>query len=265
MRSFQHNDVSLAFYDSATRGIPLVLVHGFPLYHSMWRHQLLALSKSARVIAPDLRGYGGSQRGEGPLSISLFAEDLLALLDHLQLEKVVLGGLSMGGYVIQELLSLAPERVAGLLLCDTRSEADTPEEASKREAAIQKITSEGKNEFIEGMVERLLSPSNRKDTTLSTIVREMASATSPGLLCDTLQALLNRRDTTHILAKCTVPSLIIVGKEDAITPPSFAHRMASALKDGEVFEVEGAGHMAPLEAPLLVNERIEQFLARCAG
>lgn len=263
MKTFQQNDVSLAFYDSATRQVPLVLVHGFPVYHSMWKHQLSGLDEVARIIAPDLRGYGGSERGREALSIQLFAHDLLALIDHLQLEHVILGGLSMGGYVVQEFLALAPERVKGLILCDTRSEADTPEEAAKRFSAIESIRGGGKEAFIEGMIERLLAPSTREDATLSAIIREMAKGASPELLCDTLLALAERRDTNHLLKELTVPSLIVVGKEDVITPPSFAHRMASALRHAEVYEVEGAGHMAPLETPDLVNERIAQFLTRC--
>lgn len=262
MRTFQQNDVSLAFYDSATRHVPLILVHGFPVYHSMWRDQLSGLGDVARIIAPDLRGYGGSERGREALSIQLFAHDLLALIDHLQLEHVILGGLSMGGYVVQEFLALAPERVKGLILCDTRSEADSPEEATKRFSTIESIRGGGREAFIEGMIERLLAPSSREGT-LTAMIREMAKGASPELLCDTLLALAERRDTTHLLKEISVPSLIVVGKEDVITPPSFAHRMASALRQAEVYEVEGVGHMAPLEAPDLVNDKIRDFLARC--
>lgn len=241
----------------------IVLLHGFPLDHTMWEHQLHAWP-GFRVIAPDLRGYGRSDLTEDTVyTVDDLADDVLDTLDALDItEPVVLGGLSMGGYLALSIAERRPERLRALMLFDTRAGADSTEAASNRITAAEQIESSGDTgPFLAVMQPKLLGPdtkSNRPDV-VSQITATMQRAPAQAVAA-TLLGLATRPDRTLILPQICVPTLILVGEDDVITPPAEAQSMAEAIPDVTLAIIPEAGHMAPLENPRLTNTAIELFL-----
>lgn len=238
----------------------LVLVHGFPLTAAMWRAQLPALGTGAwRVVAPDLRGFG---RTPGAIaSVDEAADDLLALIDSLGADRVVLGGFSMGGYVALAFMRRHAGRARGLLLVDTKAEADGDEAKKGRYALAERVRAEGKGIVIEAMLPRLVAGatlSGRPDVVQA--VRAVESGATQEGVIGALKAMAERPDSTAGLAAIACPSLIIVGEDDAITPVADARRMAEAIPGARLAVVPGAGHLSPMEQPAAVNEAIAEFL-----
>jgi 3-oxoadipate enol-lactonase len=154
-------------YEERGTGVPVVLLHGFPFDHSLWREQTATLAASHRVITPDLRGFGASSVIDEPATMELMAQDVAALLDELKLERVVLGGLSMGGYVALAFYRLCPRRVRALVLADTRPQADTDEARANRETTAQRALAEGMHTIADAMLPKLLAPNDRRSSRLS--------------------------------------------------------------------------------------------------
>ena len=177
---------------------PIVLIHGFPFSHEMWRPQIEALKSAYRVIAYDVRGHGRSDVGDGQYTIELFVDDLLGLLDHLKIQKAVLCGLSMGGYIALRAIERNPERVRALVLCDTRSEADSDEGKVKRSATIRTVKTQGVPAFADASVKPLFAPRSLTENPAAVeTIRRLVLATQPLGLCGTLLALASRTDTTE--------------------------------------------------------------------
>ena len=246
-------------------GPPLLLVHGFPLDHSMWRHQIRQFAGKYKVIAPDLRGFGASDISPGVVTMEDHADDLVALLDALRIDKAVFCGLSMGGYVGLEFARNYPERLAGLILCDTRAVPDTPEAAQNREATAAKVLKEGTSALAEDMLKKLFAPSMLEaggdDVVSSRGVMENAR---PEGVAAALRGMAVRNDSRDLLGDITAPTLVIVGEHDAISPPDEMKAIADGIPGAEFLVVEGAGHMAPLEKPEPVNAAIAAFLEKHA-
>lgn len=251
------------FYHDEGAGEPLVLIHGFPLSSEMYQPQRAALSSNFRVITPDLRGMGRSDTSGGALSMATYADDIIALLDQLGIGQAVVGGMSMGGYVVFELLRRHPERVKGVILIDTRAEADSEEARANRLRMIEQARSQGAAAIAEAMLPRLLSERTRQEQpALARFVYEIMAATPVEGIIAALQAMAARRDATDLLPRITVPTLIIVGSEDQVTPPSVAQAMQQAIPDAELVIVEGAAHAANLERPDEVNQVLRRWLQR---
>jgi len=250
---------------TAGSGLPLVLVHGFPLDHSMWFAQE-PLAASLRLIAPDCRGFGSSD-GPGPESIVQMADDLVALLDCLHVATpAVVCGLSMGGYVAQHLAVRHPERVAALVLVDTRLEADTPEARAGRADLAAKAGRVGLGIVADAMVPRLLAlrpvePAARaRHDHAAAFIRQCIVSQRVETVQAALGALGSRPDMTASMARCGLPTLLVVGEEDAITPPSCLEAAAKIIPRAELLVVPGAGHMTPLEAPEVFNSAVLRFV-----
>lgn len=253
--------IEMAYDDTGGSGAALVLLHGFPFDRSMWRGQAEALGGEFRFVAPDLRGLGETPPGDGGLTIEVMAEDVAALLDELKLESVVLGGLSMGGYVAFEFIRKFPERVRALVLADTRPQADTEEGRRAREENAQRALREGMVPIAESMLTKVLSDGTReRGGEVPERVRAMMLGTSPAGAAAALRAMAVRRDQTDLLPSINVPTLIVVGDEDSITPPADAEAMSAKIEGSRLVVVEGAGHLSNVEQPEQFNRALGEFL-----
>ena len=242
-------------------GVPLVLLHGFPLSMAMWDPIRPGLAEVARVITPDLRGFGASDKPGGHYSMSSFADDLLRLIDALGLERIVLGGHSMGGYVTLRFAAAHADRLAGLVLVDTRAEADPPEGRARRDSAIARIEREGGAGFLDDFVPNLIAPATRdRSPRFFAELRAIAAEVPDHVLAGCLRGMRDRPDSTGLLCELDVPALVVVGSEDAITPPASARAMAELLPRATLAVIPGAGHTPPVERPLPTAEAISGFI-----
>jgi len=240
-------------------GAPVLFVHGFPFDRAMWRHQLAGMSRWKR-IAPDLRGMGESSAGAEEYSMGRYADDLVAVLDAVGVGQAVVCGLSMGGYIVFELLRRYPERVRAAVLCDTRPQADTPEARRNRDELAALATERGTDAVGERTVPGLLAPATVADQPeVLTQCRDMARRCSVGGVVGALRAMRERPDSTPLLGAIRIPTLIVVGAEDRVTPPAVADAMAKAIPGARYAVIPGAGHVSPLEQPLATSRALTDF------
>jgi len=248
-------------------GIPCVLLHGFPLDHSMWREQE-PLAEHLRLIVPDLRGFGGST-GAVMESVESLADDVPALLDALHVAgPAVICGLSMGGYVAQHVAVRHPDRVAALVLVDTKLEADTPEARAARADLAVKVGRLGQGIVADAMVPRLLAPAAAAApgrAAIEDVLRSAILAQPIAGIQAALAALAARPDMTEPMAHVLAPTLLVCGAEDAITPPDCLERAEQVMPCARLLIVPGAGHMTPLEAPEVFNRALLEFLQHPPG
>jgi pimeloyl-ACP methyl ester carboxylesterase len=258
------NGVTLAVTEhGGSAALPVVFIHGFPFSHRMWKGQLEEFGKEMRAIAYDLRGHGDSSVGDGQYTIEGHVDDLVALLDHLHLPRVVLVGLSMGGYITLRALERHPERIRAAVLCDTRSEADTNDGKIGRAAAMKMVKAQGSAAFGADFVKKVFAPETlRSNHAAVDLVAGIIERTTPLSIAGTLLALAARTDTTDGLSRISVPVLILVGEHDVLTPPAASLAMHRRIPGSEVFIVPGAGHMSPLENTEYFNEKLLTFLRR---
>jgi 3-oxoadipate enol-lactonase len=263
MKQVRVGDAQLAVLDQG-QGEPILFIHGFPLDHSMWQAQIEAFSKTHRVLAVDLRGFGQSTVTPGTVSMEQFADDLIGLLDALGISQpVVLCGLSMGGCICWPIIRKHPDRVRALIACDTRVAADTPEGADVRYKTAEKVLKEGPSVVAEGMIPKLFSEQTRtNNSTLVEATRSVILGNQPEGIAAGLRALATRPDVTSEALSFAKPTLGIVGEHDPISSPDEMRGWISKMPQAELVVAPGAGHMAPLENPGVVNPAIERFLAR---
>jgi pimeloyl-ACP methyl ester carboxylesterase len=246
-------------------GVPLVLLHAFPVDSRMWDQVRGPLAETARVITPDQRGLGRSplpDEADAP-SMDAVAGDVLALLDELGLERAVLGGCSMGGYVAMAALRKAPHRVSGLLLIDTRPDADDDDRRAGRLTSAERVEREGTAWLADTLLPGLLAsgtPDVRPD--LAAWLRALIIAQPATGVAWAQRAMAARPDSTGVLRSFSGPALVLVGERDALSPPTQAREMAGLLAAGELVEVPGCGHLSPIEAPDEVTAVIARWLAR---
>lgn len=252
----------LAYSDTRTPPA-VVLLHGFPLSREMWVQQLGVLGANYRVIAPDLRGHGDSPAPKGTYTMDEMADDVVELLDHLGVNgPVALGGLSMGGYVALSLVLRHPERVAALLLMDTRAGADTPEAAKGREETARQVLRDGNGDaIIQTMVPRLFGRTTREKhpDRVEAMLAVMEKTSAQGI-AGALRGMAVRPDRRVELAGIKVPTLVMVGEDDIISPPEEVREMAAAIPSARFEVIPAAGHMAPFENPDAANRAILGFL-----
>ncbi|MDP8950298.1 MAG: alpha/beta hydrolase [Actinomycetota bacterium] len=242
-------------------GDPVVLLHAFPLDGRMFEPQAEALARLRRLITPDYPGFGRSPRTPAQPDVRYYAEGVRGLLDRLGLERVVLGGVSMGGYVAFECLRLFPERVSGLVLANTRPEPDSEETKENRKEMARRVAEEGVGVLIELQMERLLAPDTLKNNErVVEKVRAMILESNPNGVVAALGAMRERPDSTPLLGKIGVPTLVIGGEEDGISSPEVMGAMAEKIPDSRHVTLPGAGHLANLEAPEGFNTALKEFL-----
>lgn len=254
-------DATLNVVDEG-RGTPLLLVHGFPLDHSMWRGQIDDLKDVCRVIAPDLRGFGKSGEAE-TLSMEGIADELAALLDALSIDQpVVYCGLSMGGYIAWQFVKRHGGRLAKLVLCDTRAGADAPLARQGRLETAERVLKEGAGAVAGAMLPKLFADTTITDQPdIVEQIREVILATPPATIGAALRAMAERIDATSLLPDVAVPTLVVCGEHDTLTPAVEMRALSDAIPDARYVEIEAAGHMAPLEKPMAVNHALRAFLA----
>jgi pimeloyl-ACP methyl ester carboxylesterase len=243
------------------RGPALLLLHAFPLGRVMWDAQAEALAARARVVRFDLRGFGGSAPGPALLTMERIAEDAVAVLDQLGLASAVVCGLSMGGYAALALVRQHPERVRALVLADTRAGADSDQGRADRAALAERVRREGVAAAAEAMLPRLLgatSHSERPD--LVARVREIILANPAQGVIDGLAGLAARADSGPYLRQITVPTLVICGEEDTLTPVSEAEALRDGIRGSRLVTLPRAGHLSNLENPDGFNAALARFL-----
>ncbi len=243
--------------------VPLIFIHGFPYNSTMWSQQIKRLKENYYCIAYDIRGLGETPPGDGQFTMEMLVDDLFAVMDGLDLDRPVLAGFSMGGYIALRAMEREPERFRALILCDTRSGADDDAGRLKRAGAISVINRDGMDQFASDFVPMAFSanaPERIPDVYNSFL--ERAQAESPIGVKGCLLAMAARTDTTSTLENIRIPTLLLVGEEDGITPPEMMQQMQGQIHGAELVTVPEAGHMTPVENPEVVSQSIEEFLVK---
>jgi 3-oxoadipate enol-lactonase len=239
----------------------VVLLHGYPFNRSLWNEQASALGNSYRVITPDLRGLGESESTPGPATMNRMAQDVAALLDHLEISRAVVGGLSMGGYVALAFYKQFPSRVRSLILADTRAQADTEEGKQTRFQQADKALAEGMAGIADSMLPKLLTPETvSKRPEVVKRVRDMMLKTKPEGAAGALLGMAEREDQTALLSQVSCPTLILVGREDPITPVADSEKMHREIAGSRLVVIENAAHVSNLERTDQFNEELMRFL-----
>ena len=252
--------VELAVHESGS-GPAVVLLHAFPLSSAMWREQREALDGRYRVLTPDTRGFGGSPLGDDEPSLDRCADDVVALLDRLDLDRVVLGGLSMGGYVAMALLRRHPERVRALVLADTKAGADPDAGRANRLRIAEAVERDGSGVLVDEVLPALLGPTTTSQRPeVAGRVRALVQAAPPAAAAWAQRAMAARPASLDVLAQTDVPALVLVGDEDALSPVADAHAMADALPQGRLVVLPGAGHLSAVEVPTQFAAALGAFL-----
>jgi pimeloyl-ACP methyl ester carboxylesterase len=249
-------------YSEAGKGLPLVFIHGYPLNRHLWDAQLQGLADVARILVPDLRGHGESQAVPGPYSMDLFADDLAAFMDALGIrQKIVLCGLSMGGYIVFAFYRKYATRLAGMILTATRAAPDTPQARLARDQSAELARQQGVNAVVDGMLLKLLAPvtSQTRPELVEQVRRIMTANSLEGILGD-LVALKERPDSTPTLAEIHIPTLLLPGAEDQIIPSQEAQAMHTAIRDSILEVIPAAGHLPNLENPEAFNATVRRFI-----
>ncbi len=252
----------LSYTDEGPKtGPPVVLLHGFPLNSTMWDSQAKHLvSKGFRVIRPDLRGHGKTPAVAEPATMAHMVEDVLILLDKLKIDRFRLGGFSVGGYVALELVRMHARRVEALLLVDTRAEGDSEEAKTGRRDMIDQVRARGNIVLVEAMLPKLLSEQTRKQhPDLVEKVRKMIMDTPRDGGIHALEGMMARPDQRPNLGSINVPTLVVVGAEDKITPPDAAQILQKGIKGSQLRIVTGAAHMVPVEQPVPLNHFLDHW------
>lgn len=256
------NGFMLAYSDRG-KGLPLILIHGFPLSRKMWRPQAEALAKAGcRVIAPDLRGCGESGLPSGPVNMDTYGDDIVALMDHLGIDKAVVGGMSMGGYVLLNLLERYPQRVAAPIFMVTKAGGDDDAGKLRRTALAQLCRAQGSLPVAEAFRNLLFAPETLNDK--PELVEEVFGwmrATDPEGAAVALLAMRDRKDCIPLLGSFSQPALVIGADQDQAIPVENSRFIAEGLPDADLCILHGGGHMVNLEQPTGLNQAILEFLA----
>ncbi|MBA3664927.1 MAG: alpha/beta fold hydrolase [Bacteroidetes bacterium] len=242
---------------------PVIFIHGFPFNKNIWSLQLELLKSNYRVIAYDIRGHGRSGSGDSPLSIDLFVDDLLHFIDGLELDKVLVCGLSLGGYIALNAIQKYPERFNALILCSTQCPADSEKVREGREKKAELVVNKGIEAYADESIRSLFAPTSftaRKEEVRS--VRKMIVNNTPSFIQKGLVALAERKETCSTLSSIPVPVLILVGKDDTITPPSEAEYLNYNIRGSEMHVLPYAGHLANLENTHEFNDKLKKFIDR---
>jgi pimeloyl-ACP methyl ester carboxylesterase len=244
-------------------GTPVVLLHAFPLDGRMWAPQVEALAGTYQVIVPDLRGFGAAaDQAVEEAGMDLLADDVARLLDDRGLDRVVLGGLSLGGYVALAFIGRHADRVTGLLLLDTKATADGDQARDARLEMAERVLAEGTGFVPEVMLPRLLGETSRQHRPeVVERVAELIREQDPRSIAGAQRGMAARADTSDVLASIAVPTLVVTGEEDTVTGPEVGRELAAGIPGARFLLVEEAGHLVNLEQPEIVNEALLDFLA----
>ncbi len=260
MPQIQIDDINLTYDDNGS-GPAVVLLHGYPFNRSLWNEQVEVLKQSYRVITPDLRGFGETDASE-TASMNQMADDVAKLMDALQIPSAIIGGLSMGGYVVLSFQKKYPQLVKGLVLADTRAQGDTEDAKKTRAEQANQAKTQGMNGIADGMLPKLLTTETvSKRPELVKRVREMMVKTKPAGAAAALLAMAGREDHTTRLSEISVPTLIMVGSEDSITPVKDSQTMHDQISGSRLVIIPNAAHVSNLEQTSRFNNELLDFVA----
>lgn len=255
------NNFNLSYDDVGEGDVPIIFLHGYPFDKTMWKLQLDFLKSSHRLISCDIRGFGKSTDEKSSLSIDMFGEDLIAFMDKLNIDKAIICGLSMGGFIALNALDKFPNRFEALILCDTQCIADTAEVKEKRYKIIDEIEIDGAKNFNNGFIKSVFhkdSITNKKE-----LVEQLSSvvfSNSKHIIMQGLVALAERSETCSTLKNIVIPTLIICGREDEVTPLAQSEFMNETIKGSTLKVIDNAGHVSNLEHPDEFNKYLLDFL-----
>ncbi len=235
------------YYEEHGKGLPLVLLHGYPLDHTIWDGVVSRLQSQARVITPDLRGHGLSDAPQGPYTMRLMASDVAALLDRLEIQQVVLAGHSMGGYISLAFAQAYPDRLLGLGMISSQAAADTPESKAARYKTARAVEKDGVGVVAESMPSRLTS-----QPAYIARLHELILKMKPAGVIGDLQGIAERAELSEWISQMCLPTAVIAGDADALVPLARAREMAAKMPNAVLTVIQGAGHMPMLEAPVEV-------------
>ncbi len=262
MKIIKINNAELVYRDEGS-GTPIIFLHAFPLNQTMWDDQVEFLASKFRVMTFDWRGFGQSSLGVGISSIDTFADDLAGLLKAATIDRAVICGLSMGGYASFAFYRKYSEMVSGLILADTKPTADTEEGKRGRYEMAELARSKGVSALVEPMTPRLIGEITlRNNPGVIARVKAMIESGQPEGIAQSLIAMAGRRDSTDLLQQIDCPTLIIVGKEDKLTPPSEAEKMNQAITGSSLMIIADAGHLPNIEQPESFNPVVSDFLSK---
>lgn len=256
------NGITICYDDLGEGPIPIIFIHGFPFDKSTWKPQIEQLKSSHRVIAYDIRGFGKSEAGNEEISISLFSDDLIKLMDTLQINKSIICGLSMGGYIALNAIHRYPKRFEAVILCDTQCIADSSEAKERRMNTIHQIETTGLNDFAQTFSVAVFAKDSVTDKSeLVEGIKKIILSTAPETISKTLKALAQRWEMCSFLNEISVPTLILCGKEDAVTPIDKSDYMSKNIPDSKFFIIDQAGHVSNLEQPAQFNAYLRNFIS----
>ncbi len=256
------NGITICYDDQGVEGTPLIFIHGFPFDKSMWSPQVDFFKRTHRVIAYDLRGFGKSTFTDEETSISLFADDLVNLMDILEIPQAIVCGLSMGGYILLNAVNRYPQRFKAIVLSDTQCIADSEEGREKRFSTITQIKAEGTQNFADAFVKNVFFSNtqiNKKE--LVENIKQVILSTSPEIITSTLKALALRDESCYVLDNINIPTLVLCGEEDKITPLSQSVFMHDHISSSILASIAEAGHLSNLEQPAIYNKHLSNFLS----
>ena len=256
------SNFDLSYDDVGEGSIPIILLHGYPFDKTMWQPQLDFLKSSYRLIPCDIRGFGKSTDEESSLSIDLFGDDLIMFMDKLNIEKAIVCGLSMGGFITLNAQKRFPNRFEALILCDTQCISDTTDVKAKRYKIIDEIETDGVTDFNEGFIKNVFhkdSITNKKE--LVEQLRSVVFSNSKHIIRQGLVALAERSETCSTLNEITIPTLIICGRKDVVTPLVQSEFMNATIKGSILHVIDNAGHVSNLEQPDKFNKHLLDFLS----
>lgn len=242
---------------------PIVFIHGFPYDHTMWNAQVNELKNDYYVVTYDIRGLGQSYVGDGQYTMEAYVHDLNAVIDELGLDNPIICGLSMGGYIALRAIESNTDKYAGLILCDTKAEDDDKEAKLKRAAGIDKINVSGLESFVEDFVPNCFAPKSIKEKSdIFEHTLNVARSHNKTGVKGALIAMLSRTNTSKSLNKINVPTLVVCGTNDKLTPPEVMEKMTKKIPNSTYKKVPNAGHMSPLENPEAFNKALRSFLKK---
>jgi 3-oxoadipate enol-lactonase len=260
---FSYGSGSIAIHQrpGSEDGRTILFVHAFPVNASMWLPQFESMAGKHRLVAPDLRGFGHSDPYDGSLAMAAMADDLAAMIDRLALGRVILVGLSMGGYIALAFAKAHAEKLAGLVLADTRAAADTDEVRKGRYRLMERARKDGATAVADQMLPKLLSANaHASNPDLVARVRSMIESTPVQTIVAALEGMATREDLRPRLGELSVPVLVIVGSEDTVTPSDEAKEMADAIPGARITKLDGVGHLSNLEGPDEFSRLLLEFV-----
>ena len=248
-------------YDDGGTGVPILFIHGFPHDRTLWTPQLQGMTAQARVLAVDLRGFGETTV-DPPYSMDQYADDLVGFLDMLHVERAVVAGLSMGGYIAFAMWRRHAQRIRALVLANTRAGADSDEAKERRRIQMSLARTQGSNAIADAVLTGMLGKTTRarRPEIVSTVHGMISSAPVDGVI-GALQAMIDRPDSTDTLRTIDVPTLVVTGDEDTIIPIEDVQSMQAAIRGSSLEVITGAGHLTNLERPAAFNHVVSEFLA----